>query len=358
MKIAVLGYGTVGRGVCEIIRKTNDFELVKVLERPEKCTENFMVSDIEDIVKDSSIEAVVECMGGIDFAFLCAAKAIDCGKHFVTSNKALVAAKGLELKKKAEEKGVSFLFSAACGGAIPVLHNLAIARETDEIISVKGILNGTTNFILTKMADEGLDYKTALSMAQKLGYAEADPTADVSGLDTLRKVMLSSAVSFGILPVEGCLNEGIENVKTEIPLGYELRLLGTCARKGDKICAFVQPSLVRKDSLFASVKANNNMVVYEGKYCASIALGGQGAGMYPTASAVLRDLTALLNGNSNMFKPSCIAGKADNSSCEYKYYAVENGKSFTVNSSVSAMFEQAADSRKRGNSFFFAAFED
>ena len=181
MKVAVLGYGTVGVGVYEMLQAAKGLEAGPVLVRPGKENEAFKVSSIEKITEDPSVDAVAEVMGGVEPAFTYAMAAIRAGKHFVTSNKALVAAKGVELNRAAREAGVSFLFSAACGGGVPILHNLARAVQTDEILSVGGILNGTTNFMLDQMQSTGKDYADALKEAQELGYAEADPTADVTG---------------------------------------------------------------------------------------------------------------------------------------------------------------------------------
>ena len=186
MKVAVLGYGTVGVGVYEMLCAAEGLEAGPVLVRAGKENEPFKVSNMAVITGDPSIGAVAEVMGGVEPAFSYAMAAIRAGKHFVTSNKALVAAKGVELNRAARENGVSFLFSAACGGGVPFLHNLARAAETDEIISVGGILNGTTNYMLDQMQSKGMDYTEALKQAQELGYAEADPTADVTGLDAER----------------------------------------------------------------------------------------------------------------------------------------------------------------------------
>ena len=180
MKAAILGFGTVGVGVYEMLGKARGLEPGPVLVRPGKEDAPFKVSSMEAIVNDPSVEAVAEVMGGIEPAFRYACQAMEAGKHFVTSNKALVAARGVELNRLAREKGVAFLFSAACGGGVPFLHNLALARESDSILSLGGILNGTTNYMLDAMQRLGLDYAEALADAQRLGYAEADPTADVS----------------------------------------------------------------------------------------------------------------------------------------------------------------------------------
>lgn len=175
MKVAVLGYGTVGKGVYDMLRTGSLLEAGPVLVRRGKTDEAFKCDDMAAICADESIDCVAEVMGGVDTAYSYAVMALKAGKHFVTSNKALVAARGVELAALARESGVGFLFSAACGGAVPFLHNLELARENDEIYSLGGILNGTTNYMLDMMQSEGLDYDAALKDAQELGYAEADP---------------------------------------------------------------------------------------------------------------------------------------------------------------------------------------
>ena len=174
MKVAVLGFGTVGVGVYEMLKNAPGLEAGPVLVRPGKEDADFKVSSMEAILADPSVGAVAEVMGGIEPANTYVSMALRAGRHVVTSNKALVAAHGIELAQLAREKGVSFLFSAACGGGVPFLHNLAIAAQSDRILALGGILNGTTNFMLDAMQSEGKDYGDVLRQAQALGYAEAD----------------------------------------------------------------------------------------------------------------------------------------------------------------------------------------
>ena len=326
MKVSVLGYGTVGRGVCSMLEKAPGLELVSVLVRPGKADEPFKVSSIDEIVNDPAVEAVVEVMGGVEPAYSYVSAALAAGKHAVTSNKALVAAHGPELAKLAADKGVGFLFSAACGGAVPFLHNLALAAESDRILSLGGILNGTTNFMLDSMQRSGMDYGDALREAQALGYAEADPTADVSGLDALRKIMLACAVAYDKLPCEGFSLEGIESVTAADVAhfrkqGLVLRLLVRGGESEDgRLYAFVQPVLVSASSPEASVLKNFNMAKYHGENAGDIVLIGQGAGRYPTASAVVRDLSDIVHGRREMMKPNCVRVAADNSAVSCRYY--------------------------------------
>ena len=379
MKVALLGFGTVGVGVYEMLAGAEGLEPGPVLVRPGKEDQPFKVSSIEAIVNDASVGAVAEVMGGIEPAFTYACAVMKAGKHFVTSNKALVAAKGVELNRLAREQGVAFLFSAACGGAVPFLHNLALARESDAILSLGGILNGTTNYMLDAMQRLGLDYADVLADAQRLGYAEADPTADVSGLDALRKIMLACAVAYDTLPREGLLNEGIEAVTASDvahfqPRGYTCRLCVSGGKTAEgKVYAYVEPVLLRAGAPECSVLQNYNMARYEGRNAGRIVLMGQGAGRYPTASAVLRDLSGILRGELAMFSERCAEGAVDNGVCEHRYYVRlpaaraaefeagtvevegELARLITEPMSVSAMHAAAARLRGEGVSLFFAA---
>ena len=377
MKVAVLGFGTVGKGVYDMLRTCPLFEAGPVLVRPGKEDEAFKVSSLEAILGDKSVDAVAEVMGGIEPTFDYCAAALKAGKHVVTSNKALVAAKGIELNKLAIENGVGFLFSAACGGAVPFLHNLELAGESDEIISLGGILNGTTNFMLDKMQSEGKDYGDVLKEAQSLGYAEADPTADVTGLDALRKIMLGCAVAYDMLPVDGLLNEGIDSLKASDVAhfqskGLTCRLLANGGVAGGKLYAYVQPALLKGDAPECAVKQNFNMAKYIGKNSGRIVLMGQGAGRYPTASAVIRDLECLRFGQRVMIRGECKAVSADNSGCMCAYYvrlpkkfaaaldfeSVEDGgdviRAITKPISVKAMHGSVNKMRGEGADVFFA----
>lgn len=381
MKVAVLGFGTVGKGVYEMLGAAKGLEQGPVLVRPGKVDTDYKVCDINDITGDSSVDAVAEVMGGIEPAFSYCAAALKAGKHVVTSNKALVAAKGLELNRLAHENNASFLFSAACGGAIPFLHNLSLATMTDSVDTVGGILNGTTNYMLDCMQSYNLSYEAALKDAQKLGYAEADPTADVSGLDALRKIMLSCAVGFSALPVRGLLNEGIENFTADdcrylMSKGLTLRLLAKGGRTGNGIYAYVEPMALRANAAECSVLKNFNLARYHGKNSGDIILIGQGAGRFPTASAVLRDLSCVAQGQREMLPSDCVEVEADNRGCTHRYL-VRLPKScicdFNVGSveeygdvayivteemSVALMHAMAHELRENGAEIFFAALED
>ncbi|MBQ9332424.1 MAG: homoserine dehydrogenase [Oscillospiraceae bacterium] len=383
MKVAVLGYGTVGVGVYEMLKKAEGLEAGSVLVRPGKKDADFKVCDLNEIVADPSVDAVAEVMGGVEPAFSYAMAAIRAGRHFVTSNKALVAARGVELFHAAKEQGVAFLFSAACGGGVPFLHNLARAVKTDEILSVGGILNGTTNFMLDRMQSSGMDYADALKQAQQLGYAEADPTADVTGLDALRKIMLACAVAWGVLPQEGLLNEGIESLSAAdvadfMARGWTCRLIASGCRAADgRIAAYVEPVLLSAGEAECAVLKNFNLARYEGKNAGSIAMIGQGAGRWPTASAVLRDLSGIAEGETAMFPADVCNGAADNAAESHAYYvrlpsacrgrlpaakvlSDADGvlRLITDKMSVAAMHAAAKALRAEGCGVFFAALRE
>ena len=302
-------------------------------------------------------------------------------RHFVTSNKVLVAARGLELAALAREHGAAFLFSAACGGGVPLLHNLALATKSDEILSVSGILNGTTNYMLYAMQSRGLDYAEALREAQALGYAEADPTADVSGMDAARKILLGCAVAFSRLPENGVECEGIDHlsaadVRDFQSRGLTCRLIARGVPVGNTVAAYVEPVLFKAGAPECSVADNYNMARYEGRCCGPMVFMGQGAGRFPTASAVLRDLGCILEGQRAMLPADCAGVTADNDRDSHCYYVRmaapkdaalplrellvqgETIRAITEPVSVHRMHAYAEKLRAAGGEIFYAAMEE
>ena len=380
MKVAVLGYGTVGAGVYEMLRSARGLEPGPVLVREGKSREPFHVTSLDRILSDSSVGAVVEAMGGVEPAYSYAKEILSSGRHFVTSNKVLVAARGTELSDLAREHGAAFLFSAACGGGVPLLHNLSVAADSDEILSVSGILNGTTNYMLYAMQSRGLDYSEALKEAQDLGYAEADPTADVSGMDAARKILLACAVAFSRLPLTGVECEGIDHLSAADvsdfqSRGLTCRLIAQGVLVGDTVSAFVEPVLFPSGAPECSVADNYNMARYEGRCCGPMVFMGQGAGRFPTASAVLRDLSCILEGQLEMMPSGCTTVEADNRGIARSYYlrsSVSVGDDIPVKDildsvgtfrvvtgpvSVHRMHEYAEKIRAEGAEVFYAALE-
>ena len=388
MKVSILGHGVVGKGVWDMLQGNGDFEVCSVLVKRGEKSADFMTESFEDVLEDDS-ELVVECMGGVDPAFEFASKCLEAGKSFITSNKALVAAHGIDLLALALKKDKGFLFSAACGGSIPILQNLRLARKSDSIMWAGGILNGTTNYILDSMDRRHLGFDQALAEAKELGYAEFDPTADLSGMDTMRKIMLISMVAYDVLPNSDYDVEGIQNVSADDfsvanDMGCTIRLVGRCglAHSG-RLFAFVQPMICPRNDFYAGVYSNINMAQYEGKNSGVMSFMGQGAGRYPTASAVLRDMTSLREGQLHMLKPNCLVGFAYNSAkeCEASYFvrfdssfagafedkvgidkklAQKDGNCYVITKPVTVkdMHSMAAEFRRKGAHIFFAQVKD
>ena len=310
MKIAVLGYGTVGSGVVEVLdvnkelikaRAGKEIEVKYVLDLrdfPGDKIQEKIVHDYDLILTDDEIEVVVEVMGGVEPANTFVKKALLAGKHVVTSNKALVAKTGAQLLAVAREQGVNFLFEASVGGGIPILRALGSSLTADEIEEITGILNGTTNYMMTKMFYEGADYQTVLKEAQANGYAEADPTADVEGHDACRKIaILSSIISGKMVDFQDIYTEGITKITTEDmayarKLGMNIKLLAQCRREGSQLSAMVAPFLVGAEHPLYSVNDVFNAVFVKGNMLGDAMFYGSGAGKLPTASAVVADVIA------------------------------------------------------------------
>lgn len=309
MKIAVLGCGTVGSGVVDILDEKKELMIksageeisVKYILDIRDFTgspyESRIVKDIDIIAEDEEIGCVVETMGGVEPAFTFCKKCLSKGKSVVTSNKALVAAKAEDLFKTARENNAAFMFEAAVCGGIPVIRTMFSALSANNILSFSGILNGTTNFILTKMIDEKMSFDTALKIAQEKGYAEKDPTADIEGLDAGRKTCILASIAYGshVYPEE-IHTEGIKNITLEdaayaAGAGCRIKLLGKAHKlKNGKIGAIVCPFLVNTSSLISDVNGVYNAISITGDSIGDVLLYGQGAGKEATASAVTGDV--------------------------------------------------------------------
>ena len=303
MKIGLLGFGVVGKGVYEITEAREDMQVTKVL-----CLEDIHLPDAEavknirDIVEDAEIDTVVEAMGGLHPAYEFVSAALEAGKNVVTSNKALVCSFYDELLPLAAEKGISFRCTAAVGGGIGWLSELERARRMQTIQKVGGIMNGTCNYILDSMTRLGLTYADALSQAQQLGYAEANPTTDVEGIDTWHKLILSSNIAFGIslntdtVPVAGISRIKATDVENFTSHGFVCKLISTGKQEDGKVSAYVQPTLVRQGEPESAVPANYNLITLVGSASGRMSFYGQGAGRYPTAYNVVQDCADVLVG--------------------------------------------------------------
>ena len=319
MKIGLLGFGVVGRGVYEITEARDDMQVVKVLCLEDiKLPDAEAVKDIRAIVEDDSIDTVVEAMGGLHPAYEFVRAAMEAGKNVVTSNKALVCTFYDELLPLAKEKGISFRCTAAVGGGIGWLSELERARRVQKITEVGGIMNGTCNYILDNMTRTGLSYDEALKQAQSLGYAEANPSTDVDGIDTWHKVILSSNIAFGVtvdktsVPVAGIRNITAGDVENFKAHDLVCKLISTGKRTEGGCSVYVQPTLVKAGELEAAVPMNYNLITFLGETSERMSFYGQGAGRYPTAYNVVEDLVDVLSGKG-FYAPYGEAVSAGNS---------------------------------------------
>ena len=309
INIAVLGYGTVGSGVVEVIntnqdsinRRAGDEIRIKYVldlrDFPGDPVQEVLVHDYESIVNDPEIDIVVEVMGGLEPAHTFVKRALEAGKSVATSNKALVAKFGPELMNIARNKNINFLFEASCGGGIPIIRALNQSLTADQIDEVTGILNGTTNYMLTKMDMEGSRFESVLKEAQEKGYAEADPTADVEGYDACRKIAILSSLAYGkFLNYEKIHTEGITRITPEDmeyarAMGMSIKLLATSRKLSeDSYYAVVAPFLVGKNNPLYSVNDVYNGIFVHGNVLGDAMFYGSGAGKLPTASAVVADV--------------------------------------------------------------------
>lgn len=308
INIGVLGYGTVGSGVVEVLTTNYDsiakktgqpIEVKYVLDRrefPGDPMEKKVVCDYDVIVNDPEVSVIVETMGGLHPAYEFVKRALESGKSVCTSNKELVAKYGSELLSVAKQHNVNFLFEASVGGGIPIIRPLNQSLTADEIEEITGILNGTTNYILTKMSNEGADFDTVLKDAQEKGYAERNPEADVEGYDACRKIAILSSLAYGQqVDFEDIYTEGITKI-TEEDMAYakvlnaSIKILGTSKREDGKIFAMVAPMMINSDHPLYSVNDVFNGIFVRGNVLGDAMFYGKGAGKLPTASAVVADV--------------------------------------------------------------------
>ncbi len=319
VQVAIMGYGTIGSGVAEILAQNaeqikhgcgQDVALKYVLDLrdfPGSPVEDRIVHDFSVIEKDPEVSVVVETMGGLNPAYPFVKASLLAGKHVVTSNKALVAAYGTELLAIAREKNVNFFFEASVGGGIPIIRPLYRCLKGEKILEITGILNGTTNFILTKMDKEGASFEAVLKEAQDLGYAERNPEADVEGYDTCRKIAILTAMASGKeVNYEDISTEGITKItdvdfKYADKLGTSVKLFGTSRLDGDEVHAWVAPVMISKDHPLYAVNDVFNGIMVKGNMLGTAMFYGSGAGKLPTASAVVADIMeAVENADHNV----------------------------------------------------------
>lgn len=308
VKIAVLGFGTVGSGVVEVIetnqasinrRAGDEIEIKYVLdlrEFPGNPIQDVLTHDFNDIISDPEVAIVVETMGGLKPAYEFTKQALLAGKSVCTSNKELVAEHGLELMQIAQEHHVNYLFEASCGGGIPIIRALNSSLTADEIDEITGILNGTTNYILTKMAKDGEELDEALKEAQNNGFAERNPEADIEGYDACRKIAILSSLAYGCdvrwqdVYTEGITKITATDIKYAQAIGCSVKLLATSCKVNNRFYAMVSPALINSDNPLYSVRGVYNAVFVHGNVLGDAMFYGSGAGKLPTASAVVADV--------------------------------------------------------------------
>lgn len=308
INVALLGFGVVGSGTAEVLdenrtqiqKYVGDSVTVKYIldlrDFPDSPYASLIIHDFDVILNDPEVSIVAEMIGGAGVAYRFTKAALEAGKSVVTSNKELVARHGAELLDLAAAKGVRYLFEASVGGGIPIIRPMTNDLAANGIIAVDGILNGTTNYILSRMTNEGSPLSDVLRDAQANGYAEADPTADVEGLDAARKIVILAALSFGkildpdAISIEGITGVSAEDVATAEALGYKIKLIAHTEKLGDRILAMVSPRMVRPDTPLYAVDDVFNGILVEGNMLGRAMFYGRGAGKLPTASAIVADI--------------------------------------------------------------------
>ena len=347
VNIAVLGYGTIGSGVVEVIdtnsesiaARAGDSINVKYIldlrDFPGSPVENKIVHDVDIIINDPEIKVVVEVMGGVEPAFTFVRRALEKGKSVTTSNKALVAKHGAELIGIARANGANFLFEASVGGGIPIIRPLISSFTADKILEITGILNGTTNYMLTRMANEGMEFDDVLRQAQELGYAEKDPTNDVEGYDACRKIailtslMCSRQVDFEDIYTEGITKISSDDFKYAKVLGKSIKLFATAKQTDAGVVSMVSPVLIGPEHPLFSVNDVFNGIFVKGNVLGDTMLYGSGAGKLPTASAVVSDIVDLVKHFGRTIEMSWNPDKlslADRKSIEHGFFVRVRGR--------------------------------
>ena len=359
INIAVLGYGTVGSGVVEVINTNYDSIAKKAGEEinikyvldlrdfPGDPIQEKIVHDFDVIINDPEVKIVVEVMGGVEPAFTFTKRALESGKSVCTSNKELVAKHGVELLEIARAKNINYLFGASCRGGIPIIRVLNSSLTADEIDEITGILNGTTNYILTEMSANGSDFEEVLKDAQNKGYAERNPEADVEGYDACRKIAILSSLAFGrSVNYEEVYTEGITkitaaDIKYANDMKTSIKLLATSRKVGDKFYAMVSPVMIDGTSPLFSVNGVFNAVFVHGNVLGDAMFYGSGAGKLPTASAVVADVVdeaKHLNRNIMMHWSSKKLDLMDISQVEGRFFVRVQGTPEEKADKVKALF--------------------
>jgi len=372
MKVGLLGAGTIGFGVWELAKSIPDIEITKVLDRREiEGLENVLTKNADDMLSDPEIDTVVELLGGDEPAYTWAMRAIESGKSFVSANKLMLSHHLAEIMSAAKAKNLNVRVNASVGGSIPYLINILRARRLGGVSEVYGILNGTTNYILTLMGDEGISFENALKLAQDAGYAEANPASDISGDDARSKITIASSLAFdGFTDRDAVLCEGIESIsaddiKAVKSRGKAIKLIARAKKSENGVCCYVEPTLFDEKSVMGNVSGVENAACLIDANAGLHRFTGAGAGRYPTAYAVIEDLIDISR-NSDAYRFEVSGGKidVDNGAEKHEYIArgltiegatdIGGGYIITPEMSVSDMHNAAADARANGKNVFFA----
>ncbi len=311
MKIALLGYGTVGTGVKDIVKTMNGkIEIVSILVKNKdkyKDDEYFsIITNNFEKVLNSKPDIIVEVMGGIEPALTYTKKAMKENIHVVTANKQLVSQNGPEIIKLAKEKDLAYKFEASVGGAIPIVKSLTDAAKFDRISKIRGILNGTSNYILTKVLEDEIDYSEAIKSAQQLGFAEMDPSSDVDGHDAARKLAILSTIAYGRyvnvndIDTRSIRDITLEQIKKLSDKGFKIKQLAESYIENDKVFAYVGPAIIDKNDKIHSIDGELNYAEFDALNSSVIGISGKGAGKLPTGSAVIKDILDIINNDINL----------------------------------------------------------
>ena len=358
VNIAILGFGVVGSGTAEVLTENkklieaklgtsiNIKYILDLREFPDSPFGHLVIHDFNTILQDEEVSIVAEMMGGAHPAYDFSKAALEAKKNVVTSNKEVVATFGVELLEIAKKNNVRYMFEASVGGGIPIIRPIQNDLASNSIKSVSGILNGTTNYILTKMASEGADFSDVLAQAQKKGYAEANPTADIEGLDTARKIVILAALSYGKLLnpshiyVEGITKITGEDFSIASKFGYSIKLIGYSKSFGDKILAMVSPRLVRFDNPLHNINDVFNGILIDADMLGEVMFYGRGAGKLPTASSVVSDIIDIIDAKKYNSKALGWTSASDSNMADFEKYSCRRMFIFDGNKSdVVSVFE-------------------
>ena len=356
IKIALLGFGVVGSGTAEVLTENKklieerlgcEYEIRYVLDLrdfPESPFASIITHDFQDIVNDPEVTVVAEMMGGSHPAYEFTKACLEAGKHVVTSNKEVVSTFGVELCAIAKAHGVRYLFEASVGGGIPVIRPMINDLSSNRIHQINGILNGTTNYILTSMRDQGASFADALKEAQRLGYAEANPSADVDGIDAARKIVILAALASGKLvdpktiPTEGITAITLTDTRVAQAFGYTVKLIGHADVDTDgKLCAFVSPRMVPATNPLSRIDDVFNGILVQANMVGEVMFYGPGAGKLPTASAVVADIIDIIANRNVAVKPIVWKAATDADMTDFSAYACRRMFILPAGSDLSAL---------------------